>query len=381
MVQPVNIPTLSPKGVSSKTGLDGHVELPVVPSLDVHGAFLIEDGGDITIESTLAKNLKAGDLLYLAVPLLPYKVIDNQLDGFLGGLGLRSRLTLIDATGERRDLKFVPERRCYVIVEGSMGLAPWSGLPLSYITSQAKEDTFLSRVTDPVWRYIKGLVRAVLDMQCYFFSMRLQGSLLLAMCLVVAVAVGLASRTPTPISVAISIIGAFALERIWYLWRHRVRRRLAKGFVLRIRYRSAGKKMKYGRLHIRPEGAMILGEDLKAWFTTKLVLCKNGKDIASFTFANDIRGDQSYTGRRIADAIRHRTDDGFTRVLHCNTVRYDPDKDENPNTTINTAERLNDFMMVSPDDRSGQPFTLRFKRFQMRILADALEVMDQGRTL
>ena len=68
---------------------------------------LIEEGDPPTIQPIEAKDLQAGDILYLALPLLAYSVIDNTPKRHLGGRTSRNIVTLVDVTGGVRKYKLL----------------------------------------------------------------------------------------------------------------------------------------------------------------------------------------------------------------------------------------------------------------------------------
>ena len=59
-------------------------------------------------------------------------------------------MTLVDVTGEVRKYSFTPTRKFHKVTEGSLGLAPWAGIPLELVTTAAKEDAILTKIVDPV---------------------------------------------------------------------------------------------------------------------------------------------------------------------------------------------------------------------------------------
>ena len=176
-----------------------------------------------------------------------------------------------------------------------------------------------------------------------------------------------------------------------------------------VKFRPFGpiKRYRYGMLEITKTGAIITGgPSLKPWSSTQLRLLRpkplreksvalvrmtprkwlrfvrQKEELAVTTFANDIRGDMTCTCRNIADAIRHRLNDGSNRALYGTSTKYDPDKDTLPDVTVHPGLKGAYFDMSIRDKRGiGGAFSLKLNRYQIRVLADMLEVMDDMRRL
>lgn len=374
------LPTITHRPISVLTNEEGKAAIPVVSSSSLRGVSLIETSEDaVLIEETRAELLQENDLLYLAVPLLPYRVLNVEFKRYLGGPTSKTLLTLIDITGTVKKISLVPNRKIYRIAQGSLTLAPWSGLPHEEITTMKKRDRLIYRFGAPILSPLSAIFRFCSDLQCYIYSLRFQAAFIGILFVVIASAIGLARNVDEGMLVAISILGAFVLEVAWMNWKDTVPRRLAKGFGMRISFSPFGRdKFQFGSLRVEPHGAVITPEG-KPWFTCKLTLKQRGSELARFTFANDIRGDLTYTCQSIADAIRHRIHSGSKRRIFATTTKFNPDEQSEPNVNIDPLKSQREFHILIPSDESGEMFTLKLKRYQMRTLADALDVMDQGR--
>ena len=116
------------------------------------------------------------------------------------------------------------------------------------------------------------------------------------------------------------------------------------------------------------------------WSSTEIRLYRRSIKLATFVFANDIRGDTTYTCSKIASAIRHRINDGFQRMIYAPSTRYDPATDRLPDLYLLPRKRHFHFSFRD-EDSPDRGYTVYLKFYQVRILADALEVMDDGRRL
>ena len=354
--------------------------MPVISSSSLRGMTIVDTADEaFVIEETRPDLLEVNDFLYLAVPLLPYRVIEVDFRRYLGGRTSKILLTLVDITDTRKTVSLVPDRKIYRIVEGSLTLAPWSGLPLESVETMIKEDRFIYRLFAPIISSISALYRFVSDLQCYVYSLKFQAGFIGLLFVVIASAIGLARNVAEEMLVAISIFGAFVLESVWINWKRSIPRKLGKGFRMRISFSRFGTdKYKFGSLRVESHSATIMPEG-KSWFTCRLVLKQKRTELAQFTFANDIRGDLTYTCQSIADAIRHRIHAGSQRRIFATTTKFDPDEDSEPNVSIDSSESGREFHFLIPSDSTKEMFVLRLKRYQMRTLADAIEIMDQGR--
>ena len=382
------LPTISSKGITGTLSADGQVKIPIIPTSQTYGRVLREDGDPPVIQPVAVKDLQAGDILYLALPLLAYNVIDNTFKRNLGEPTSRNILTLVDVTGEKRKYSFSPTREFHRVSKGTLGLAPWAGMPLEVVSDAAKEDALWTKIVDPAIRPFRYVVHAAIDLQCYLQSLTIHSGLLgVAVALIVFAAIQ-RSEIPTTVGVAMSIVGAFLAERSWESWKQHIRRRLAAGFTTRVRFHPfGGEDWAYATLRVKPHGAVLVGSEADspnrsgAWFTTRIELSHRKKLLATCTFANDARQDDFRSCRDIADAVRHRIEDGSTRTIYCRSVKSDPAKDSLGDIVIHPRKNVREFDMSIADDESRKQFNMRLKRYQMRMLADALEVMDQGRRL
>ena len=91
--------------------------------------------------------------------------------------------------------------------------------------------------------------------------------------------------------------------------------------------------------------------------------------LATCTFANDIRGDLRYTTSAVAEAIRHRLDNGSRRMIYSPSPKHDPAGEAPPDITICPSDRS--FSLEFPDDRERtRLFSVKLKLYQARVLAD-----------
>ena len=377
-------PTLTSRGVTVTTSSEGVVKIPMIPSSLVRGVMLHDDDEPISIAQTTASCLTPGNLLYLAVPLLPYRVVATRFRKNLGGPTRRIVLSLSDARGEIRNFNVLPQRVMYRVEEGSIPIAPWRGLPLDEISELAHEDALTSRLMKPIRSILGTLSRGLLDLQCHIYYARLHIKLV---AVVIAVSAPItilalstelfASAVGTIVATAASIVGAFLIERTWVYSRQDVRRNLVTGFSMRVRYRPfETDTMKYTTLNTAPHTAMT--KDLQPWFTTRLSLTRRGKYLAVCTLANDLAGDERYSCRAIVNAIRHRIDSGSRRAIYGASVRNAREKTDRATVAIFPGKKCKEFSVHILDDKSGAKYELKLKRYQMSTLADALDVMDEA---
>lgn len=388
MTEAHDLPTLSSKGLSGTFGADGQLQIPIIPTSQTYGRMLAEEGDPPTIRPIEVRDLRAGDILYLALPLLAYSVLDNMPKRNLGGRTSRNIVTLVDVTGEVRKYSFSPTRKFHKVAEGSLGLAPWAGIPLELVTTAAKEDALATKIGDPLTRPFRSTRHAIIDLQCYLQSLRIHSGFLTLLTILIVFTVAQPFNLSTAAAVALSIVGAFLVEQYWVYWKQHVRRKLAKGYTTRVRFHPFGTEdWKYATLMVEPAGGLLRrddGDDSQpggVLFTTKLCLSHRGNLLATCTFANDARGDQFRTCQNIADAIRHRIDDGSNRAIYCYSIKLEPSDDTLGDIVMHSRAGIREFDMSIADNKSRKQFNLRLKRYQMRMLADALEVMDQGRRL
>jgi len=376
------LPTITYRSFSVLTSKEGTAEIPIISSSSLRGMAIAEtDKEPVVIEQTRPDSLEIGDLLFLAVPLLPYKVTNVEFRKYLGKRTSKILLTLVDITDKAETISLMPDRKVYRIAQGSSRLAPWSGLPLEQIESMVKEDRLVYRIFAPIGSPVFAAFRFCSDLQCYFYSLKIQATFIGILFVLLASAIGLARNVGAEMLVAISIIGAFALESIWVNWKKSIPSKLGKGFGMRISFSPFGTdKFQFGSLRVESHGATIM-PDGKPWFTCKLVLKHKKTELAQFTFANDIRGDLTYTCQKIADAIRHRIHSGSQRRIFGTTTKYNPEDESEPNISIDAHKNGREFEILIPSDETNEMFVLKLKRYQMRTLADAMEVMDQGRRL
>lgn len=304
----------------------------------------------ITIESTEVSSLREGDLIHIALPLPQYRVLRNTGRGHLLARTRRSAVTLVDSEGVKKRFLLSPKRTIERVTNPAIPVGPWffdlTGTAISdYLRLWQREDALWYKTLWPLANPFVQLWRGILDLQCRVYSVKLQTGFLSVMVIIVAVVIGLVTGTPDELSVPIGIVGAFSLQQYWEYWNLKTRRKLVKGTFLRVRYKPHGpEKLRYGTLELRKKGALVLGgRPGQVWFTTEMVLHQGELVLAECAFANDIRGDLTYTTSAVAEAIRHRLDNGSRRVISAPSSKHDPERDPLPDISISPS-----FIGVSP---------------------------------
>lgn len=345
----------------------------------------------ITTEKTDVASLSAGDLIHVAYPLPHPQVVSNERRAVRVVRNRRSVVTLVDSEGVEKRFRLSPARSVNRVTNPAIPVGPWntpesSGLRVDVsedIKSWQREDALWHKLLAPLGRPFVRLRRELLDLQCRAYSLRLRAGFWGMFFVILIAAVGIATRTDPERSVALSIVGAFLLERCWEWWRRKTRRKLAKGISMRVRYKRFGPdEMKYGTLRVSKTGATIIDPDqtsLKPWSSTELHVCRGKRVLAKCVFANDIRGDLRFTCSNIAEAIRHRIDHGSHRVIYATSTKYDPEQDQAHDISLTPGEH--GLGVTFRDEESQHGFSVRLKFHQARVLADALEVMDDMRRL
>ena len=341
----------------------------------------------ITTEDTDVASLHTDDLLHVAFPLPHCRVVSNERRRHVLIPKRRSRVTLVDSADIEKQFYLSPDRKVQRVTNPAIPVGPWyfelGGRDYSYILrSWQRDDALWHKILWPPARLFVQVWRGILDLQCRAYSLKLRAGFWGILFVIVVTAVGLATSTAPELSVAIGILGAFAAERVWEWWRARTRRSLAKGIVMRVRYKPYGPDtMRYGTLHLRPRGAVIVGgQPGQVWFSTEMCLRKGNQILATCAFANDIKGDLRYTTSAVAEAIHHRLNNGSTRTIYTPSSKHDPDNENLPDIVLHPSDRSFDLSFTDQEERN-KAFSVRLKMHQVRILADVLEVMDQGRRL
>lgn len=341
----------------------------------------------ITTEDTDVASLRKDDLLHVAFLLPHCQVVNNESRGHLLIPKRRSRVILIDSRGIKEQFYLSPNRKVQRVTNPAIPAGTWffdlGGFDLSdTLRSWQQDDALWHKMLWPVAKPFVQLWREILDLQCSFYSLKLRAGFWGIFFVIVAIAVGLATRTAPELSVAIGIIGAFAAERVWEWWRAKTRRKLAKGISMRVRYKPHGPEaMHYGTLHLRPRNAIIVGgQPGQPWFSTEICLRKDKQVLATCAFANDIKGDLRYTTSAVAEAIRHRLDNGSTRMIYAPSPKHDPDNEDLPDISLCPSDRSFALDFADQQEKNGR-FSVKLKMHQVRTMADVLEVMDQGRRL
>ncbi|WP_419923947.1 hypothetical protein [Candidatus Poriferisocius sp.] len=340
----------------------------------------------ITTETTDVGSLREGDLLHYAFPAPHYRVISNENRGRLLAPNRRREVTLVDSEGVKKWFLLSPKRKVERVTNPAVPVGPWffdlTGTDISdSLRLWQREDALWHRALCPLAKPFVHLWREILDLQCRAYALKLRAGFWAALAVIVVTAVGLATRTAPELSVAIGIVGAFIVERCWEWWRAKSRRKLAKGVSLRVRYKPNGpKEVRYGTLELRPRGATILGEEsLHAWFSSEMCLRQGRRVLATCAFSNCIRSELTLTNSAVAEAIRHRLDNGSDRAIYASSPKHDPAGEALPDITIHPSDRR--FSLSFADKETNRGFSVTLKLHQARVLADVLEVMDAGRRL
>lgn len=334
----------------------------------------------ITTETTQVSSLREGDLLHIPLPLPPYRVVSNMGRGHLLARNRRRMVTLVDSGGVEKRFRLSPERKVQRVTNPGIPVGSWffylTGTDLSYyLRWWQREDALWYKVLWPLAKPLVRLWRGILDLQCRAYSIKLQADFLSVLVIIVAVVIGLLTRTPDVLSVPIGIVGAFSLTRYWEHRKAKTRRKLAKGISLRVRYKPYGpERLRYGTLELKKGGRLVLGQ---GWSTTRMVLHQGKVVLAECTFANGIRRDLTYTNSAVAEAIRQRLDTGSPRMVYAPSSKHDPGEEALPDITICPSDRF--FTLDFPDEKEQTRLvSIKLKLYQARILADVLEIMDEG---
>lgn len=350
---------------------------------------------------TVVAELNDDGTIKMAIPPLCYRVVSASRESKYRRSRGRWTVTLADSDSVRKSFALAGDRIVQRVTTAEMSLDQWEPLGEHLLAGMAKKDTLWHKITRPFvnlsrWLRQKGTIRskvvrattapitwlwrAVFDLQCRLYSLRLRVGFWGTAFILVVAAIALASRIPAETSVAVSILGAFIVERIWEHYNGTSRRRLAKGIVLRVRYqKQGGSRRRYGSFELRPRSALIM-PDGRPWSSTEMTL-RRGKDrLATCAFANNIRNDGSWTCHDVADAIMHRVNDGSRRVIHATSPKYDPDKDTVRDIQMTPGENSFTISFSDHDDREQHVYAT-LKLHQMRVMAAVLEVMDDGRRL
>lgn len=340
----------------------------------------------ITTETIDVASLREGDLLHYAFPAPHYRVVANERRGHVLAPNRRSAVILVDSEGVAKRFRLSPRREVERVTNPAVPVGPWffdmtaTDISLS-LRSWQREDALWHKTLWPLAKPFVRLWREFLDLQCRAYTLRLQRGFLSVLAIIVVVVFGILTGTPDEFSVPIGIVGAFCLERYWEHWHARARRKLATGTSMRVRYKPYGpEELRYGTLALQKKGGFILGGTPgQVWFTTEMGLRQGKRVLATCVFANDLKGDLRYTTSEVANAIRHRLDNGSRRVIYAPSSTHDPTREALLDITIGPSDR--GFSLDFPDSETGRRFSIKLKLYQVRILADVLEIMDEGRRL
>ncbi|WP_419927266.1 hypothetical protein [Candidatus Poriferisocius sp.] len=338
----------------------------------------------ITTEKTEVGSLREGDLLHYTYPSPHYRVVRNERRGNLLSPNRRSAVTLADCEGVEKRLLLSPKREVSRVTNPAVPVGPWffylTGTDISdNLRSWQQEDALWHKALWPLAKPFVQLWRELLDLQCRAYALKLQTGFLSVLVITLAVIIGLMTGTPDEFSVPIGLVGGFSLERYWQHWHAKTRRKLAKGTSMRVQYKPNGPHdRRYGTLELRPRGAVILGEEtLHPWFSTEMCLNQGKRVLATCAFSNCIRRELTITNTQVAEAIRHRLDNGSNRVIYASSPKHKPAEEGMPDITIFPSDRW--VNLDFPDRETGSWFSVTLKLHQARVLADVLEVMDEGR--
>ena len=333
--------------------------------------------------SVAAHDLRSGDLIMYGGIFGPYRVVDNAPITQHGHVLARSRITLEDASGTRHDFLFSSTRVMSKVEPSDHPLMAWVAQTEHGFKDMARDDSPIGKAIRVVLIPAREATRRVLDLQCYVHSLRFFTGFIGIVLVICLFATGLIKLLPASSTVAVSIVGAFIVERVWHSWRRRLRRQLYDRLAMRIKYKPFGyKRYRYGKITITQTGALIVDEGLRPWSSTQLQLSRSGTVLATCTLANRIKGDQRVTCRDIADAIRHRITDGSRRMLYTSSTKHVPADGSLPDITITPRGKGRYSSIWIPDENERhKKFSLLLLDYQMLMFADALEVMDDGRRL
>ena len=213
-------------------------------------------------------------------PAPQLQVVSNESRAHLLVPNRRSKVTLVDSDGVEQQFRLSPTREVKRVTNPEIPVGPWrwewgEERDLSdELRLRQRDDALWHKVLWPLAKPFAHLWRAVLDLPCRVYPMKLLAGFLGILFVIVVAAVGLATRTAPELTVAVGIVGAFIVERCWESWRVRVRRKLAKGISMRVRYKAADTSdMRYGTLQLKPCGALIVGgQPGQVWFSTEMCL-------------------------------------------------------------------------------------------------------------
>lgn len=346
-----------------------------------------EPGLATTTEFIDVESLQKGDLINVWYDLPLVRVVSNESRELLLAPRRRSRLALADSEDVQKVFYLSPKRKVTRVSNPAIQIGSWVRNPgqidnSSMLRYWQREDTLWHKVLWPVAKPFAYLWRELVDLQCRAYALKLRAGFWGMLLVTIVTAVGLATGTAPELSVAIGIVGAFITERIWERWRPKTRRKLAKGLSMRVRYKPYGpEKWRYASLTLGLQGGVPTGKGPgQMWFSTEMSLHDRKHKFMRRAFANGIRGDETYTNTAIADAIRHRLDNASNRMIYAPTPKHDPHSDNLPDIWIAPSARYFTIDIADQQSEKGG-FSVRLKLHQARILADVLEVMDQGRGL
>ena len=154
-------------------------------------------------------------------------------------------VTLVDSGGVEQRFRLSPKRQVKRVTNPEIPVGPWcwewgTEYDLSNdLRLWQRDDALWHRVLWPVARPVAHLYREILDLPCRVYPLKLLAGFWSVLFVILVAAVGLATGIAPELAVAVGIGGTFIVERCWESWRMRVRRKLAKGISMRVRYRAS----------------------------------------------------------------------------------------------------------------------------------------------
>lgn len=338
----------------------------------------------ITTEDTTVSALCEGDLVHVGYPLPHPQMVSNEPRASRLAPNRRSRVTLVDSEGVEKQFRLSPRRSVKRVTNPATPAGPWNtpeeiGLRIDVsqeIAAWQRVDALWHKVLAPLGRPFVRLGREVLDLQCRAHSVRLGAGF---WSVVVLVAIALATRFDPIVAVIASVIGGRLFDLCWEWWRRSTRRKIANRISMRVRCKPFGPdEMRYATLELRALREFKLDPPIRL-STTELQLRDGKRVLATCAFANDHRGGLPCIPSEVARAIRVRVDFGTGGAIYAGSTNFDPRSDSLPDIFLFPHDR--EFECHLTDGRTGRRFSVQLKFHQARVLADALEVMDDMRRL
>ena len=338
----------------------------------------------ITTETVDVASLSAGDLVHVGFPLPHPRVVSNELRAIRVVRYRRSVVTLVDSEGVEKRFRLSPARSVNRVTNPAIPIGPWNtpeaiGLRVDVseqVRTWQRDDALWHKLLAPRWRPFVRLWREVLDLQCRVYAVRLGAGFWTA---IVLVAIALATRFDPVVAAVASVIGGRLFDPCWERWRRATRRKVASRISIRVRYKPFGPdEMRYATLELRAVREFKLNPP-RRFSTTEMQLRDGKRVLATCAFANNNHGGLPCMPNEIARAIRIRVEFETGGAIYAGSTNYDPRHDSLPDIFLSPRDR--EFECHLPDRQTGRRFSVRLKFHQARVLADALEVMDDMRRL